>query len=170
MANFSWISALAPALGTALAGPLGGAAASFLADKLGIEEKTVTAVTEVLNSGKMNAEQIANIKVAEIEFNKFLEANKIRLEELDAADRASARSMQVAVGSWVPGVLAMVVTTGFFGILGWMLHSPDYKPTEPLLVMLGSLGTAWTMIVGFYFGSSQGSRNKTQLLDRLTEK
>jgi gas vesicle protein len=169
MSGTDWIKTLAPLLGTALGGPLGGAAAAFIADKLGIQEKTVTAVSEVLNSGKMNADQIASLKIAEIEFNKFLEANKIKLEELDAADRKSARDMQVATGSWVPGVLAMLVTGGFFGILSWMLYSPDYKPTEPLLVMLGSLGTAWTMIVGFYFGSSQGSRAKTDLIDRMSK-
>ena len=169
MSGTAWISALAPALGTALAGPLGGAAAAMLADKLGIEEKTVAAVSEVLNSGKMNADQIASIKVAEIEFQKFLEANKIRLDELDAADRASARSMQVATRSPNPGALAMGVTAGFFGVHGWMLSTPDYNPTEPLLVMLGSLGTAWTMVIGYYFGSSAGSRAKTDLIDRMSK-
>ena len=169
MSGTDWIKALAPMLGTALAGPLGGAAAAMLADKLGIEEKTVAAVSEVLNSGKMNADQIASIKVAEIEFQKFLEANKIRLDELDAADRASARAMQIATRSWVPSALAMGVTAGFFGVLSFMLSSPDYKPTEPLLVMLGSLGTAWTMICGYYFGSSAGSRAKTDLIDRMSK-
>ena len=170
MSGTDWLKALAPMIGTALAGPLGGAAAAMLADKLGIEEKTVVAVSEVLNSGKMNADQIANIKVAEIEFNKFLEANKIKLEELDAADRASARAMQISVGSWVPGVLAMLVTAGFFGILGWLLGHPEVKPTEPLLIMLGSLGTAWTGIVGFYYGSSHGSRaNQQALIERVSK-
>ena len=167
--GLEWLKTLAPLVGQALGGPIGGAAAAFLADRLGIQEKTVAAVTEVLNSGKLSPDQIVQVKLAEIDFQKFLETNKIRLEELDAADRASARSMQIATGSWVPGVLAMAVTTGFFGILGWMLYSPDYKPTEPLLVMLGSLGTAWTMIVGFYFGSSQGSRAKTDLIDRIVK-
>ena len=165
-----WLKAIAPLLGTALAGPLGGAAASILADKLGVSEKTVAAVSEVLNSGKMDAAQIASLKIAEIEFQKFLEANKIKLEELDAADRASARAMQIAAGSWVPGVLAIVVTTGFFGILIWMLSDGAVKPTEPLLVMLGSLGTAWASIIGFFFGSSHGSRaNQQALIERVSK-
>ena len=171
MSSTDWIKTLAPMIGTALAGPLGGAAAAMLASKLGIEEKTVTAVSEVLNSGKMSADQIAGIKLAEIDFEKFLETNKIRLEELDAADRKSARDMQIAVGSWVPGVMAVVVTVGFFGILGWMLYDDTVRPSEPLLIMLGSLGTAWTMIIGFYFGSSQGSRaNQQALIERASSK
>lgn len=168
--GLEWLKTLAPMVGTALAGPLGGAAASFIADKLGIEEKTVAAVSEVLNSGKLSPEDIANIKLAEIEFKKFLETNKIKLEELDAADRASARAMQIAAGSWVPGVLALVVTAGFFGILGWLLLDSTVKPSEPLLVMLGSLGTAWASVIGFYFGSSHGSRaNQQALIERVSK-
>jgi hypothetical protein len=63
----------------------------------------------------------------------------------------------------------MLVTTGFFGILGFMIINGDYKPTEPLLVMLGSLGTAWTMIIGFYFGSSSSSQNKDATIGNLTK-
>lgn len=163
-----WLKTLAPLLGTALAGPLGGAAAGFIADRLGVKESTVEAVTDVLNSGKMTADQIASLKQAEIEFQKFLEANKIRLEEIHAGDRKSARDMQVATQSAVPAILALLVTIGFFGILAYMLKG-DYRPTDALLVMLGSLGTAWTSIVAFYYGSSQGSAAKNAILDRLTK-
>ncbi|MBU0752371.1 MAG: hypothetical protein KJ787_13945 [Gammaproteobacteria bacterium] len=163
-----WLKTLAPLLGTALAGPLGGAAAGFIADRLGVKESTVEAVTDVLNSGKMTADQIASLKQAEIEFQKFLEANKIRLEEIHAGDRKSARDMQVATQSAVPAILALLVTIGFFGILAYMLKG-DYRPTDALLVMLGSLGTAWTSIVAFYYGSSQGSAAKNAILDRMTK-
>ena len=41
----NWIKSIAPTIGIALAGPLGGAAASFLAEKLGIQKKTIEAVS-----------------------------------------------------------------------------------------------------------------------------
>jgi len=96
------LKTLAPMIGTALGGPLGGAAAAFIADKLGLEAKTVEAVSEVLNSGKMTPEQVAQIKLAEIEFQKFLKQNAIDLEKVHAEDRGSARAMLAAVRSKVP--------------------------------------------------------------------
>ena len=161
-----WLKSLAPLLGSAIAGPLGGAAASFLADKLGIESKTIEAVTEVLNSGRMTPDQVAGIKLAELDFQKFLEANKIKVQELDSADRANAREREAKTGDTLtPRVLAFAVTLGFFGVLAWLLVAG--KPStggDALLVMLGALGSAWGAIVSYYYGSSSGSRAKTDLL------
>ena len=159
-----WLKTLAPLLGTALAGPLGGAAASFIADKLGVQEKTVQAVTEVLNSGKLSPEQIASLKTAEIDFKKFLESNKIKLEEIAAADRDSARDMLTATKAKTPAILTYIITLGFFGVLGAMFYWPEVKESAPLMIMLGSLGTAWTGACAFWFGTTHGSQSKNDLL------
>jgi gas vesicle protein len=161
----NWLKELAPMIGTALGGPLGGIAAGFIADKLGVEEKTVKAVSDVLNSGKMTADQIASLKVAEIEFQKFLKQADIDLERINAADRDSARNMQVQTRSMIPGALAMLITSGFFGILvGMMLGLLNVSDQQSLLILLGALATAWGGVVNFYFGSSHGSQNKDALL------
>ena len=163
-----WLKKLAPLLGAAIGGPLGGAAAAFLADRLGVDSKTVSAVTDVLNSGKMTPEQISAIRLAEIEFQKFLESNKIKLEEIEAADRGSARTMQAATKSAMPAVLTLLITFGFFGVLGWMLYDTTVVDNPPLLIMLGSLGTAWTGACAFWFGTTSGSKAKTDLLANST--
>lgn len=166
-----WLKTLAPLLGTALGGPLGGAAASFIADKLGIKEGTIEAVSEVLNSGKMSADQIASLKLAEIEFQKFLEANKIELAKLDVEDRASARAREVAVKDWIPGLLAILLTAGFFGVLIYMLQfGTPVSGRDALLVMLGSLGTGFANVLAYYFGSSSGSSAKNAIIERLGNK
>jgi len=159
------LKTLAPMIGTALGGPLGGAAAAFIADKLGLEAKTVEAVTEVLNSGKMTPEQIAQIKLAEIEFQKFLKQNAIDLEKVHAEDRGSARAMLAAVRSKVPAWLSFIVTLGYFGILGGMMtNTLEIKDSQALLLMLGSLSTAWGMVMAFWFGTTHGSAQKNELL------
>ena len=166
-----WIKTIAPLLGTALAGPLGGAAASFIADKLGVKESTVEAVNNVLNSGKMTADQIAALKLAEIDFQKFLESNKIDLEKIHAGDRDSARKLQIATQSFIPGALAIFVTLGFFGILLFLLtEGVPATGGDALLVMLGALGAAWGSVIAYYFGSSSGSAVKTDALTNLARK
>lgn len=160
-----WLKALAPALGTALAGPLGGAAAGFIADKLGIEAKTVEAVTDALASGKLSADQVAQLKVAELEFQKFLKQNNIDLERVHAEDRGSARDMFKVTRSRMPAALSVIVTFGFFGILvGLMSGEIEIKDSQALLLMLGSLSTAWGMVMAFWFGTTAGSKDKTELL------
>lgn len=160
-----WLGKIAPLIGTALGGPLGGAAASFIAKKLGVEDETVEAVTEVLSSGKLTPDQISAIKLAELDFRKFLEANKIKLEEIHAGDRRDARALLVAVRSKMPAVLSVIVTLGYFGILtSMMLGYLKVDDSQALLLMLGSLSTAWGMVMAFWFGTTDSSGQKNALL------
>jgi len=161
-----FLKTLAPLLGTALAGPLGGAAASFIADKLGIESKTVEAVNEVLNSGKLSPDQLSQIKLAELDFKKFLEQNKIDLAKLDVDNTISARDMQTATKASTPAILTYLITLGFFGILAGLLLY-EVRPSEPLLIMLGALGAAFGAAVNFWLGSSHGSSVKSEQIERL---
>lgn len=159
-----WLKQIAPLVGTALGGPLGGIAASFVADKLGVKESTVAAVTEALQSGSMTPEQLTQLKQAEIDFKKFIETNKIRLEEINAADRSSARELLKSTKAHTPAVLTYIITIGFFGVLGAMFYWPEVKESAPLMIMLGSLGTAWTGACAFWFGTTHGSQAKNDLL------
>lgn len=158
------LGAVAPVLGTALAGPLGGAAAGFIADKLGLSERTVAAVTSAITDNKLDASQIAQIKLAEIEFQKFCKTNAIDMEKIAAADRASARDMLTATRAKTPAILTFVITIGFFGVLAAMFRYPEIKESAPLMIMLGSLGTAWTGACAFWFGTTHGSQSKNDLL------
>lgn len=160
-----WLKQLVPLIGTALGGPLGGAAASFIADKLGLESKTIEAVSEVLQAGKMTPDQVSALKLAEIDFQKFLKDNDIKIEDIAAQDRASARDMQVQTRSNMPGVLTVLVTFGYFGVLGWMLYDPEpIKESGPLLLLLGALSSTWGMACAFWFGTTSSSQHKNQLL------
>jgi hypothetical protein len=163
--DLSWIKTVAPMIGTALGGPLGGMAIGMLADKLGVEEKTVKAVTNAISETKLTPEQVSSIRQAEIEFQKFLGQNKIDLERINMENTQGARQMHVANKSYTPQVMSLVITLGFFGVLYYML-TMEAKPTEALLIMLGSLGTAWAAVVNFWFGSTAGSARKTELLSQ----
>lgn len=158
----NWLAQLAPTVASALGGPLAGLAVSAVAKAIGVDEKKAQ---DLLETGKMDANQIAQVKVAELELQKQAEALGLDFEKLAVEDRKSARQMQVETKSWVPPVMAMAVTFGFFGILLSLMLGYAHKSDE-LLMMLGSLGTAWTGIIAFYFGSSAGSQRKDELLHK----
>lgn len=96
--------------------------------------------------------------------------DKIELET-GATDRINARSRQIIVKDRIPAILAISVTGGFFSLL-WLLAFHQVPPaSEKILdVMIGSLATAWTGIVTYYFGSSAGSDRKTEMLNDAAAK
>lgn len=158
-----WLKQIAPTIATAFGGPLAGMAVSAISKAIGVEPDKVQ---DMISSNKLSAEQIAQLKIAEIELQKQAQELGLNFEKLAVDDRKSARDMQAATRSMVPPILATVVTVGFFGILGMMLTGKVDSNNPALMMMLGSLGTAWTGIIAYYFGSSAGSQAKTDLLSK----
>lgn len=160
-----FLRTIAPTLASALLGPLAGVAVAGLGKIFGIEDATQEKIAKVIQSGKLTSEQLAEIQKLEMQYQAEEKERGFRYAEIACKDRDSARQMQIATKSQVPATLALLITLGFFGILGYML-TDSYQSTDPLLVMLGSLGTAWIQIVAFYFGSSASSHQKNELLYR----
>ena len=156
-----WLKQIAPTIATCLGGPLAGLAVTAISKALGI---ATDQVQDVIDSGKLTADQIAQIKVAELELQKSAQELGLNFEQLAVEDRKSARDMQATTNSIIPPTLSILVTFGFFGILSYLMVTPTDTANTPLMIMLGSLGTAWTGIIAFYFGSSSGSQKKDQML------
>ena len=159
-----WLTQIAPGLATALGGPLAGLAVTAISKALGIDEKDVQSTIE---SGKLSAEQLASLKQAEIELQAKAQELGLDFEKLATDDRKSARDMQTTTKSIIPAIMAIGVTIGFFGILIGLM-TENVTKSDALLLMLGSLGTAWTAIVSFYFGSSAHSEKQSEMLHRST--
>jgi len=159
-----WLNQIAPSIATALGGPLAGLAVTAISKALGIDEKDVQ---KTIETGKLSAEQMMSLKQAEMDLQAKAQELGLDFEKLATDDRKSARDMQINTKSIVPAILAIGVTVGFFGILIGLM-TDNVTKSDALLLMLGSLGTAWTAIVSFYFGSSASSQNKDDLLHRST--
>ena len=161
---------VAPTIASALLGPLGGVAVAALGKILGLDSATTASVTKAISDGKISPEQVAEIKKLELEYQAKEKELGFRFSELEFKDRNSARQMQIATHSSTPTVLTYMVTVGFFTILGWMLADPHVIDSPPLMIMLGSLGTAWTGCISYWFGTTQGSITKTNLLAQSAPK
>jgi len=161
-----WLKQIAPTIATALGGPLAGLAVDALSKAVGIDPKDVN---KTIAEGKLTADQIAQIKTAEIAMAARAQEMGLDFEKIAVDDRKSARQMQSTTQSWIPGIMAIAVTIGFFGILVGLM-TEHFKTSDALMLMLGSLGTAWTGIIAFYFGSSAGSQKKDELLHQSSPK
>ena len=163
------IKTVAPWIGTAIGGPLGGMAVEAAANALGIPEKMTDAVKQAIAG--VTPEQMLAIKQADNDFATQMQALGFKqiadLEALATADRKDARAMQVSQRSRVPALLSVVVTLGYFGILiGMMLDWLRASDSQALLLMLGSLSTGWGVVMAFWFGTTADSGRKTEIIAR----
>lgn len=167
------LAAIAPTLATAAGGPLAGLAVSSLEKVFGIDPaSSPQAKEQAINQAlaQMTPEQVVALKKAEQDFQVQMKQLDISEESLTYQDIASARAREIAVKDYTPTLLALGITLGFFGVLGYMIGVG--KPKEggdALLVMLGSLGTAWAGVISYYFGSSIGAQKNAQTIAEIAK-
>lgn len=162
------LSAVAPELGMALGGPFGGMAGAAIAKALGGKSVDDPAVESAILSG--DNEALLKIKQANNDFLIQMEKLGIDRDKLVYDDIANARAREVAVKDRTPTVLAYAVTLGFFvTLLILIFHGKPAQGGDALLVLLGSLGTAWAAIMAYYYGSSKSSDTKTQALTDIAK-
>ena len=160
----SWLTQIAPTIATAIGGPFGGLAYEAVSKVLGVNQDDAK---KMLEDGKLSADQIAAVQQAEITLKARAQELGLDFAKLSVEDRKSARDMQVSTKSKLPSILALLVTLGFFGILAGLMLGKVEHGTE-IDIMLGSLGTAWSGIISFYFGSSSSSQSKDSMIYNST--
>lgn len=160
------LKGVAPALATAVAGPAGGMAVSWIADKLGIPDDTIEGVTAALAG---NPEMAMKLKELDLEYAK-----------LDAQDRDSARQAYAAVATSEnsskldKAVVPMLAlgTVGlaflFIGVLIFINVPTDQQ--QIIIFALGFITSSAGQVLSFYFGSSQGSKDKTKEIEGMMKR
>jgi hypothetical protein len=161
------LKTVAPWIGTAIMGPLGGLAVQAASDALGLSEKTTDALKTALSGA--SPEQMLALKQADQQFALQMQALGFKqvadLEAIAAGDRADARKMQIATQSPLPAILSVIVTLGFLGLLtGMMTGTLTAEDNQAMLIMLGALGVAFGQVMNYWLGSTRDSSRKTDLL------
>ena len=151
------LKGIAPTLATAVAGPLGGAAVTALANKFGVSD-SVDAVAKAI-AGDPQAAQ----KLQELE---------LEMAKLDMANTADARKMNSEIqssttASWLAKNIAYVIDVAIIAgaltmtFVVFIVGVPEQNKSMAFTA-LGSLWTLTGTVVNFHRGSSAGSKAKTE--------
>jgi hypothetical protein len=140
---FNLLKGIAPTLATAVAGPLGGAAVSAIASRLGVGD-SVEAVAKAIAGDPLAAQKIAEL---ELEMTKVA-ADAMKNEDNNVSTRWSS---DMASDSWLSkNIRPMSLVAIFIGyFLFAMMSAFGLNANEAYVTLLGQWGM---LIMGAYFG------------------
>jgi hypothetical protein len=122
-----------------------------------------------------NAKAEAQAKLMEMAQRGELAQLESHVKEMQSA---RDREIQIATSSAAPmlnkivtPVLALGTVSLTFILFGVIIFvDVDSNSKDILIYVLGALTSAVTMVLGYYFGSSAGSKEKSQQLDEILDK
>ncbi len=158
-------------LGAAFGGPLGGAAATAICNKLGLKvDPTNTAsLTSALTPLMGDPATLVALKEADNEFAETMAklgyADVESLAAIDETDRSSARLREVAVKDYTPEVGFYLLLLAFSFFLYFLVKYPIPQTNSAVVFSaFGSLGTLLLTAATYFYGSTRGSQNKDDML------
>lgn len=150
------LGAVAPTIGTALGGPMGGMAAEAIAEKLGLPSKDPKVLEKRLNN--LSAEDHIKLKEAELEFEQQMKQLEVDIFAIEAEDKKNARS--AFSKDWTARIIGIATIGGFLGYIFLVTIQPPEQNSEALInLVLGYLGGLASAIISFYFGASHSSKD-----------
>jgi len=159
------LATLAPTIATSLGGPLAGMATKFVGDKLlGNPQATEKDLGKWLLSA--NPEEMARMKQIDNDFLLEMERLGVDVFKMEVEDRKSARGL-FGVNIWPQITLSTVFLLGYFVLMYALIkHKLDLEPSQLTLVtaLIGVLTAGVGSVMQFWFGSSSGSKQKTDLM------
>jgi hypothetical protein len=160
----SILSQIAPTIATALGGPLAGAATAWVGNKLlGKPNATQDDIAAAIS----DPDTLLKLKTLDLEYKQHLADLGVKLDELDTADRASARSLAIAKGISPQVSLSALFVLGYFGILAALICGWAKIPQElhdVLISLIAILAAGVAQVMNFWFGSTRSSQDKDKTL------
>jgi len=169
------VGAVAPTIATALGGPLAGAAVKTLSNVLlGHENGSESDLAAAI--GTASPDTLAQIKKAEADFQIRMRELEIDVDRIAAADRDSARKRESSTGDfWTPRIIGGLTLLAFIWSVWAVLSGYVQGMTDPAIVgiigtLIGYVSAKADQVVSYYFGSSAGSKEKTQAMTEAMSK
>jgi len=144
------VGAVAPTLGTALGGPMGGMAANMISEVLGCKNEP-KAIEKAIESA--TPEQMLALKKAEQDFELKMKEREVDVFELETKDKQDARTRFSS--DWTARIMGIATVGGFLGYIFLVTLQPPEQNSEALInLVLGYLGGLASAVISFYFGAS----------------
>lgn len=163
------LGTVAPAIATALGGPLAGVAVGMAAKALGLGDGATEEDLQVAVLGS-TPETLLKLKECDNNFKIEMKRLGVDIERINAGDRSSARDMAVKT-SLAPQIgLSMLFTSGFVLILLTLFSGDEViapKMMQPAMYVMGILSAGMVQIMNFWFGSTSGSAKKSETIANL---
>ncbi len=156
------LKTVAPGLATVVAGPLGGMAVKAIAGKLGVED-SVEAVTKAIQSDPDAALKLREIDLKEFELHN---ANTDSARNMNANIQESSNASWLAKNTAYALDLGIVAATIFLAWFAFIKGVPEQNK-ELVYMALGSLITMSGTVLNFHRGSSQGSKDKGNEIEKM---
>jgi nitrate reductase NapE component len=169
---FNWkslVGTVAPTIATALGGPLAGLGVRALSHALlGKNDADEAEIAAALQGA--TPETLLALKAADQEFAVRMKELDIDVYRIDAGDRDSARKREAVVGGAIVPTLAVAVIGGFFAMMFAVLFG--YAVAESTLAgtLIGYASAKAEQVIAYYFGSSAGSKQKTEAMKGMLAK
>ena len=138
------IGAVAPTIGTALGGPMGGMAAKMVSEVLGVDndpkkiEQAIQAATP---------EQLAELKKIDKDFDIKMKELDVDLYALETKDIQDARGKFSK--DWTARIIGVTVVGGFMGYIFLVTLQPPEQNSEALINLV--LRIPWRTCKCYYF-------------------
>lgn len=164
------LATLAPTAASMLGGPFAGMATAGLLKALDLTPDTSH---DDLMRAVVGATPEQLLKLKELDNQLILDMRKldVDLEKISAEDRDSARKREIATGDWTPRIIAALII-GAWGVINYYIFSGHILPPEMMNIAMRSMGTldaALGLILGYYFGSSAGSKAKNDQIAMMVD-
>ena len=131
-----------------------------------VEEKLGITLTPDVDD-KLSDEKLSSLKEAAMKHEEFMFEQEVK-------DRGDARAAHLAIATnanvhWLEKLVLPILALGIVGVAFLLvgvlmfINIPDSQENI-VIYALGFLTSAATQIISFYFGSSQGSKDKSELM------
>lgn len=157
-----------------LAGAIQAKGKNLIEEKLGVK---------IPNSAEeFTPELLHELKVKEIEHEEFLLSIQIKEKELFLADTKDARhrEIEIVTASGAPllnkiitpilAIGVLLLTFGLFATVMFGTTPVDTTRKDLLVYILGVLSAVATQVIAYYFGSSSGSKEKSEQLHGMEKR